>query len=361
MRKLSQATIYDFEQMLKRYYENKDLGLKPLAVIGHKGLGKTATVKRVASELGIDYKLVNLEAIESPDFSGHPYRDGDVVKYARPPFLPKEGKGILFLDEFNRCNKDIRSSLLSLLEGRQINCHTLGEGWVIVLAGNPTQSAGDDLEEAFYETNELDSSLSDRLAMIELVPSTTEWLSYMEKKYSKNNPVVRFVQSNPSFLDFSGIKPTSPRSLEYAAKKFQIKNGPMYLELSAEIGRDAATVLYDFYENLDKHAFVQDYNLRMAVDDNKEFIKRTKAFLKDGNLAPLNSVIDEIIAQAKEDDLTTFPTQEVVSFLKIVDKDMVAGFLFGAYKELGTLKFTAFTELPKLKEFINDLDIELGA
>lgn len=292
------VTIKELKKIITRRFTHRALSLKPLAIIGHKGLGKSTAVKQSADALGIQCVTLNLEALEAPDFSGLPYREDNTVKYSRPNFLPSEGSGILFMDEFNRCNRDIRTSLLSLLENREINGHKIGDDWIFVLAGNPSES-----EDVMYEVHELDNALIDRVAQVNLTPDIFDWLKYMCAHYGSENDLIHFVQSDPKMYDITGKYATSPRSLEYVAKLCQIPGKLDVKEVSAEIGKDAALLFFNFL--LEGQLGEQFKHLSpdgLALPDKSQFIDALALAHKEANLA----VVEEFQHKLIDDIRTNF-------------------------------------------------------
>jgi MoxR-like ATPase len=222
--KMNFYTINQIKELIKHQAKAKmleDTKLKPIFIQGHAGIGKTAIQKQIASELSeelnldVECKVINMQFMERPDLMGMMYREGKTTHFAQPDFLPKEGYGILFLDEANRVDYDIRGGFLSLLEDRAINGHELGRYWIPVLAGNP--------QEEGYETEEFDTALSDRIIKVGMLPNPDETYKYFVKKYGEDNFLVSFLKNNLSFLSYDG-KGISPRTFEYGIKALESIN-----------------------------------------------------------------------------------------------------------------------------------------
>jgi|GEM_PF-6122624 len=212
--------------LIERYHMqmrglNRGVKIRPLYIEGHSGVGKTQIIQQAASEIGrqlgepVACQILNLQFCERPDFMGLPMISprGETV-FARPAILPKEGKGLLFLDEANRVDSEIRSGLLTLLEDRNINGHQLGDNWMIVLAGNPPEGAGDNGDSGTYEVGEFDIALSDRMARVQVVPVLDEIEKYFRGKYPKHL-LLELFEMAPEIIDLDG-GPLSPRTFEYA-------------------------------------------------------------------------------------------------------------------------------------------------
>ena len=258
-----QLNIKEVKELLKFKYmqmiNSPGLKVRPLYIEGHAGIGKSQIVRQAAKELTeelaemlagevIECKMVSVQFAERPDFMGYPRdveQDGEVVmKYSRPILLPNKGYGFYFMDEANRVDKDIRSGMLTLLEDREINGHTVGKFWLPVLAGNPT---GDDN----YETNEMDAALRDRIAKVVMIGDAQLTIDHYKKKYG-DHPLVGFISNNPDFLSYSGDG-CSPRSFEYAMiatlDHKQMPEELLYVALAAELGVQGASTIMAFMKD----------------------------------------------------------------------------------------------------------------
>ena len=157
------------------------------------GVGKSRSVQQVAIENGWDFYDVRLSQCEVGDIKGLPYRDGDLMKFAKPEWFPKDpnSKGILFLDELNRATKDVLQAVFELCLDRRLDGTPLPDGWRVVAAIN----ADDE-----YDVVELDPALADRWFHIDFEPTVEEWLSW-----AKDNDIVpeirQFISRNENLLD----------------------------------------------------------------------------------------------------------------------------------------------------------------
>lgn len=251
-------SLKEIKEVLKERFkyqvENPKKPLRPLFLQGHAGIGKTRIVAQAVRELSHELKqevalqILTLQFCERPDFMGLPFVDSTGrTSYARPRFLPDQGFGILFLDEANRVESDIRSAMLTLLEDREINGHRLGDSWMIILAGNPPQR-GD--SEGGYEVQEFDLALVDRLARVEVVPTVPELQVHLNALFS-GHPLLRVLECFPDFISFSG-KGCTPRTFEYALRATahitDIRDPHFRTILQIELGTNAAAQLLKILE-----------------------------------------------------------------------------------------------------------------
>lgn len=218
-------------QMRQLIEHGPALAMKPLFIEGYHGQGKTSVLTQVADELTEELRadktlkadefvyclITNLTAKESTDFTGLPtnYEDknelGEVKIYStfgHPKDLPDKGYGILFLDEANRVqDRDMKSTLLSLLNDRMVNDNKLGDRWIMALAGNP-------FDDDRYEVGEFDSALADRVNRVFFESNHDIVFNYLRanEKY-KGHFMLDFLAETPNFIDFSGGD-MSPRRFE---------------------------------------------------------------------------------------------------------------------------------------------------
>jgi hypothetical protein len=142
-----------------------------VAMMGPSGVGKSAIEKQLAKELGIGFIDLRLANQEPTDLIGIPYRDGDVTRWARPAWFPKEGTtGILCLEELNRAPNDVRQCIFQLIWDRMLHTNPLPVGWSIVLAMNPDNGE--------YQVETLDKALVRRCSVIEIVPNVNAWMEW---------------------------------------------------------------------------------------------------------------------------------------------------------------------------------------
>lgn len=156
-------------------------------VIGHQGIGKSEGVRQIAQELTLEtgkpwgFRTLNLASLEATDLMGVPVVDpktGRVV-FAPPAMIPWEEnveaglypeQGLLVLDELNRTQPMNRSSVLNLLNEKQVNIFRLAPGWKIVVTINPAVEG--------FNVHEMGLAEHSRLIELVVYPSSEVWLEY---------------------------------------------------------------------------------------------------------------------------------------------------------------------------------------
>ncbi|HEX5622857.1 MAG TPA: MoxR family ATPase [Sulfuricurvum sp.] len=144
----------------------------PTFLWGPPGIGKSSIIKQIAKDGGMECIDLRLSLMDPTDLKGIPFYDKEVHQalWAPPSFLPREGRGILFLDELNSAAPAVQASAYQLILDRKVGEYTLPEGWAIVAAGNREGDRG-----VVYR---LPSPLANRFVHIEMEVSVEDWRSW---------------------------------------------------------------------------------------------------------------------------------------------------------------------------------------
>jgi hypothetical protein len=187
--------IKDLKVLLTEMIEKK-VKVTPM-LWGPHGIGKSASVRQVAQELGYEIFNVILSQKEAVDLAGVLYtrEDKDLklsVTDAHPPkwFADacKKGKFVLFLDEFNMARKEVMNAAFELVLDRRLNNINLPDDVFIVCAGNP--------DDERYDVTPMSESLRDRLMHIMVESDLDSWHQYA-KKAGISTDVIQFLRNNP--------------------------------------------------------------------------------------------------------------------------------------------------------------------
>ena len=185
---------------------------------GPPGIGKTALVAQAAQ--AVDKKLVTfaLPTCESVDLRGLPVVDHGVTRWASP--LPKDGQGVVLLDELSSAAPDVQVAAHHLVHAEPGSDMSLPEGWHIVLTGN---RAAD--KTLFRATS---GPLRNRLSIISAEPDVKQWA-----EWAMNNgispTVTGFVRWRPELLMTKEVPGEggfpSPRSWEATSNLLSLQMG----------------------------------------------------------------------------------------------------------------------------------------
>jgi len=266
---------------------------KPIMGHGRHGIGKSEIVyqlaEQLASILGEDFqekfgKNYNFPVIERR--ASQMADTGDVIGVPEPvdseygritTFAPMgwfaqacHQPCILFVDELDRGNNDVRQAFMELTDSRKIAGHTLHPDTIILAMVN----GGSHDENNTYQVSELDPAENDRWWHVNLEPTVEDWIDWAKDRC--NPMVVDFIRQNPSHLEFKGeIEPhkvyPSRRSWAHFDKSLALSDtnlleandeGKISMDLyfvgEGFIGQEASIAFRDFVEKYEKQVTVDD-------------------------------------------------------------------------------------------------------
>ena len=266
---------------------------KPIMGHGRHGIGKSEVVYQLADQLasvlgedftsryGEDYifPVVERRASQMAD-------TGDVIGVPEPinsdfgritTFAPMGWFAqtctepcILFFDEVDRANNDVRQSLMELTDSRKIAGHSLHPDTIIIAMVN----GGSYDENNSYQVSELDPAEHDRWWHVNLEPTTEDWVSWA--KDSINPMIVDFIRQNPNHLEHKGeMEPhkvyLSRRSWDHYHRCLEMSSEDLLQPNSEDkismdlyfigegfVGQEASIAFRDFVETYDRQVTVED-------------------------------------------------------------------------------------------------------
>jgi hypothetical protein len=188
---------------LERVLELAYRARRPVLLEGPTGIGKSEIVRHVAERAGVSTIVLDLSLLEPPDLVGLPVViDGRTV-YALPQVLPRDGAGILMLEELNRAERYIQQPALQLLTARRLHEYELPPGWVCFAAINP--------ESADYHVTALDRALRARFLNLGVRADRASWLAWAQT-HGVHAGIVALAQAHERILD-----DVPPRTWTYAS------------------------------------------------------------------------------------------------------------------------------------------------
>lgn len=166
------------------------------------GVGKSNIVRDLAKAWGLNFVDIRLATRSPVDVGGYPTlsnQDGrEVMKFIQTGELPITPGNIIFLDEFSCATRATQSAALQLVLERRIGEYVVPENTFIVLAGNRK------IDKVHVE--ELSSALVNRVMMIEMKPSISDWTVWANN-HGLNDQMIAFLEHRPELLnDFDGAK-----------------------------------------------------------------------------------------------------------------------------------------------------------
>lgn len=156
-------------------------------LIGEAGTAKTSRVRQWARDNNINLYEVRAAGMDDTDLGGaiSPGADGTVVRLASTEFDKlNRPNSVLFLDEYNRAPKSVRTNLLELINShvvpdpREPSGQRVLENFLFTIAAiNPAN--------ADYDTDTLDMAEMTRFRQIDVKPDPENLLNYLTKTFTQ--------------------------------------------------------------------------------------------------------------------------------------------------------------------------------
>lgn len=313
---------------------------RPIFLMGPPGIGKTAIMEQVASELGIgllSYSMtrhtrqsaLGLPIIKHVNYFGEEY---DISEYTMSEIISSiyemmqstnTKNGILFLDEINCVSETLAPIMLQFLQYKVFGRHEVPEGWIVVTAGNPP--------EYNHSVREFDIVTWDRLKRVDVEPDFDTWkefaylsgvhasvLTYLEIKKGNFYKVETTVDGK-SFVTARGWD-----DLSQMIQLYEMHNIPVDRKLISQyiqnekIAQDFS-IYYDLYNK-----YKSDYQIDDILSGNvSEDIKnRAKKARFDERFSLIGLMLDSVMADMKASVDTEDMLSELLVTLKRFKKEV---------------------------------------
>lgn len=181
------AKLYFSKDRVGRYRMDRRRA-RPVCLMGPAGIGKTEIVRQVAEEQNLAFlsysvthhtrqSAIGLPRLTEREING---KTVSMTEYTMSEIIAEvyrvmqetgKKEGILFLDEFNCASETLRPIMLQLLQAKTFGPHAIPDGWMLVLAGNPTEYNA--------SASTLDAVTADRMRMLHLRADYDAWRAYM--------------------------------------------------------------------------------------------------------------------------------------------------------------------------------------
>jgi hypothetical protein len=300
---------------------------RPLFLMGPPGVGKTAIMEQVASELGIGLVTYSMTHHTRQSALGLPFivqktyggKEYSVSEYTMSEIIASvydrienDGvkEGLLFLDEINCVSETLAPSMLQFLQYKIFGTHRVPEGWIVVTAGNPPEYNN--------SVREFDIVTWDRLKRIDVEPDLDVWKEYAFSR-AVHPAIITYLDIRKN--DFYSIETTvdgkrfvTARGWEDLSDMIKLfeQNGfrvdetliIQYLQ-KPSIAKDFA-VYYDLFRK-----YRSDYKINTILDGtvSDEIIARAGDAKFDERLSLLGLIFDALCGETRkvaacEDELT---------------------------------------------------------
>lgn len=309
---------------------------RPIFLLGAPGIGKTAIMEQIASELGIALVSYSMTHHTRQSALGLPYiakkeYDGEnfqVSEYTMSEIIASvyetmEGsgikEGILFLDEINCVSETLAPSMLQFLQYKVFGRHKVPEGWIIVTAGNPP--------EYNKSVREFDVVTMDRLKVLQVEEDYDAWKIYA-REMRIHGAIVNFLELKKEY--FYHIETTVRGRLYVTARGWEDLSQILYLYEEENLKVEEALIgqyihndkivkefaaYYDLYQKYKK-----DYHVNEILSGNvtPQIVEKAQAAPFDERLSLLGMLVDRIMLRISENMATAAYLQELLAPLKAV-------------------------------------------
>jgi len=224
----------------------------PSFIWGPPGIGKSSIVKQIAASNAYEFIDLRLALMDPTDLKGIPFYDKDEHQalWAPPSFLPKEGKGILFLDELNSAPPAVQASAYQLILDRKVGEYTLPDGWAIVAAGNREGDRG-----VVYR---MPSPLANRFVHLDMDVNVEDWRDWAFSAGLDERVIAYIGYKSDDLFSFDPTKNeksfATPRSWEFVSSLLKSSiNEKLLLEtVGGAIGKERAVRFLSFAKVMHK-------------------------------------------------------------------------------------------------------------
>lgn len=158
---------------------------------GPPGIGKSSIVAQTAEAHKLAFIDLRLSQLAPTDLRGLPVAENGVSRWYPPEFLPREGKGILFLDELNLAPPAMQGMAQQLILDRQVGSYRVPEGWFIWAAGNRKEDMA-----AVYD---MPSPLANRFLHLEVEAEFESFKRYALAR-GVHEQIIAFLAFRPNLL-----------------------------------------------------------------------------------------------------------------------------------------------------------------
>lgn len=291
---------------------------RPVFLMGPPGIGKTAIMEQIASEMGVgllSYSMTHhtrqsalgLPFIEHKVYKGKEY---DVSEYTMSEIIASVydlmeetgvEEGILFLDEINCVSETLAPIMLQFLQYKVFGRHKVPDGWIVVTAGNPPEYNN--------SVRDFDIVTWDRLKRIDVEPDLSVWKEYAYLKNihpsimsyldieKQNFYRVESTVDGKSFITARGWEDLSQmiRLYEYHKLKVDEKLVAQYVQ-NAKVCK-SFTVYYDLFNK-----YKSDYQVNLILEgkSSKEIKVRATDAKFDERLSLIGLILDLLTEKAME-------------------------------------------------------------
>ncbi len=304
---------------------------------GPTGVGKSHLARQVADELELPLIDVRLSTMSEGDFGGYPDIEGmkqnGIMTFCMPSWFVRACREpvVLLLDEMNRALTGVQQSSFQLVLDRELgndkdgNPYRLHPNTRVVAAIN----AGSE-----YDVNEMDPALLRRFWVVDLDPTTQDWLEWAHEE-GIDPVIIDFIQQNPAHLrvDPTQVEPGSvcpnPASwhrVDQSLKHMELrpsdiagKNRPegLYAVCLGMLGAETSITFAEFVENYETVISAED------ILDRWNDVKETAQAL---NAEGHGNLIDKLAVHFNDNKWSAKQAKNAAQFADMLGDELLIHF-----------------------------------
>ncbi len=305
---------------------------------GAPGIGKSSIVAQTAKENDIDFIDVRLSQLAPTDLRGLPVAKEDTSTWYPPEFLPRTGKGILFLDELNMAPPAMQGVAQQLILDRRVGNYIVPERWFVWAAGNRKEDRA-----AVFE---MPSPLANRFLHLEVQPDFDSFKAYALLT-EVGEQIIAFLSFRSTLLHkIDPQQPAwpSPRSWVMASQLHKVG-----LDIAPAVGNGAAAEFYSYitlYETLPDLAPILEgrgNNISFPTEPSVRYATTTGLTVRAANASQAYSAFLWLSEKAAAEWVQLFATDmfrqmrnkgQMGALAKLVQKDPQLQKFLKDYQEL---------------------------
>ena len=297
-------------------------------VVGHRGVGKSAGIIQACRELERRYVPLRLGQMEVGDLVGIPFRNGEVMHWSRPSWLPgeEEAPALIHCDELNRAQQeDTLQAIFQFVEPpaeglmRAIHTHRLAKRHKVVVSINPPDGS--------YQVATLDRALIDRMVMLFVESDYHCWARYaLERDLSGD--VRQFLAGNSGMLAKQGmpmelqVEP-SERGWEMVSVLKKCCRFPAELEMEVYagiVGKEAAIMFMRWLSDRKGRPLTA----AEVLNEWPQVADRARGQRDDVQAATINDLSATLQASPS---LSEEQEESLVAYISVLPRDLCFGFV----------------------------------
>jgi len=235
----------------------------PIMLRGAHGIGKSSVVYQLAAKLGLPVIERRVSQMTEGDLLGLPYVENDQTEFKPMEWLKvaSEQPVILFFDELDRGEKQVRQGIMELTDSRKLHGIAVHPNTLFFAAVNGGEHG------AQYEVADFDPAELDRWTVFDIEPTVEDWLTWANGLVDKM--IIEFIRNTPTHLEHKGeLEPNKIYPSRRSWQRFSIattsilategNSGVLFHLASGYLGMEAAVAFVDFYDNYERQIKVAD-------------------------------------------------------------------------------------------------------